>query len=78
MFKVHKGKTPEVLNELFCFKLLSNNNFRNQTGFKSDPLSRLLYYGLNSLNYLEPKITQLTITCSKSKIETREKGVKYV
>ena len=41
-------------------------------------INRILFHSFISASYTTEKPTQLIFTCSKSTIETLEKGVKYV
>ena len=45
-----------------------------QVPYLKNPITKILK--VRVLSYCLPEITQLTFTCSKSRIETLEKGVK--
>ena len=58
LFKVLKGLSPEIMNEVFPLNEASGYNTRNRRTFKSRRV-KSVRYGTNSLAYLAPKIWEL-------------------
>ena len=57
MFKTHRGLSPEILRETFVPKTSSYNLYKNDTFERRQVYS--VYYGTNSLLFLDPKIWDL-------------------
>ena len=55
MFRVHKELSPKIMAEVFPLSQPLNSNIRHQPDF-SKRIVKGVYYGTESLGYLQPKI----------------------
>ena len=55
MYKVHRGISPEILNDLFLLKQADQYNLRNRSQVII-PNVKTVNHGFESLIYLGPKI----------------------
>ena len=55
MYKVHRGISPEILNDLFTLRQADQYNLRNRSQFII-PNVKTVNHGFESLRYLGPKI----------------------
>ena len=55
MYKVHRGISPEILNDLFPLGQADQYNLRNRSQFII-PNMKTVNHGFESLRYLGPKI----------------------
>ena len=55
MFRVYKGLSPPLMNNIFKFKLENPYNLRQLSEF-SRPMVKSVYHGAGSISYLRPKI----------------------
>ena len=55
MFRVHKELSPKIMTQVFPLSQPLNSNIRHQPDF-SKRIVKGVYYGTESLGYLQPKI----------------------
>ena len=58
MFKVHLGKAPQILHEVFLLTESSTYSLRFEPEFSTRPI-RVVHYWSNSLRLLGPKIWEI-------------------
>ena len=58
MFKLYTEQEPDILQDVFPLSSQREYNLRDKTHFATQAI-RTVYYGDNSLKYLEPKFWEL-------------------
>ena len=69
MFKIHRGLSPDILREILVPKISLYNPRRNNTFERRQVHS--VYHGNESLNFLDPKISDL-VTLELKQLESLE------